>query len=484
MAAVDILRSNIATAFSNNPATMNSAGGYAVWSVPPAIARAFNPLTFRRDHFLHRIIGSYEPSQTCKPNYIAIAGTSLVFNYPTASTLCLVVRGVKDGAVVTKTEWASAGVQNFTLSNDFNSITAVVSLGPSAVEQGNYYADSSYIYVRPGYAYQDEDFICNASGSVLYRDWTLAEDISVTFTGEGGKSFTLTAASYRGTALFDASPVVRHWFATKPADVGGKADAIPDRLLFVRYGAKCGTFIICTNYLALNAVAQVGEDTDMSAYVGAVLTTLPTLKLYNGFPFDYSVLAGAADITLENGGTAPARSVVRVGFDEDSDYDVLQDHEGNNIVNEDGQLILLLPSFDIPVNVLCIPPKPFWVRWVNALGGIDYFMFAKHRTRKPQVKSSSIYRPFVGDNSAARTNRVPYGVSTEHELTCGAENLTRTEYASLGWLPFSPYIEYWDADASRWVRISTAKYSGNLDEWDERKPFEITFALPDINTQF
>ena len=481
---VDILRSNISSVFSNNPATMNAAGGYAVWSVPPSIARAFNPLTFRRDHFLHRIISTAEPSQTCKPNYALISGTSIIFDYNTASTLCIVVKGLVGGVSTTLTKWVSSGIKTFSLSNDFSSITSIESIGPSAIEQGNYYADASYIYVRAGYAYQDEDFICNASGSVLYRDWTLAEDVSVTFTGEGGKSFTLTASSYRGTAFFDASPVVRHWFASSPAVVGGKASPVPDRLLFVRYAAKCGYFSIGGNFLALNAVAQVGEGTDMSAYDGAVLTTLPTLKLYNGFPFDYSVLAGANDITLENGGTAPARSVVRVGFDEDSDYDVLQDDEGNNIVNEDGQLILLLPSFDIPVNVLCIPPKPFWVRWVNALGGIDYFMFAKHRTRKPQVKSSSIYRPYVGDNSAARTNRVPYGVSTEHELTCGAENLTRIEYASLGWLPFSPYIEYWDADAERWVRISTAKYSGSIDEWDERKPFEITFALPDINTQF
>ena len=482
---VDILRSSIGTAFSNDAATMNAAGGYAVWSTPSAIARAFNPLTFRRDHFLHRIIGSsFEPSQNCRPNYARISGTDILFDYATASTLLLRVIGTKNGAAIIHDVWVSSGISTFHLSATFDTITAIDAIGMSTAEMGDYCTDASYIYIRAGYAYEDEDFVCNASGSVLYRDYTLVEDVSVVFTGEGGQKYTLTAATYHGTAFFDASPVVRHWFADKPADVGGKATAVPDRLLFVRYSAKCGTFAIGGNYLALNAVAQVGESADMAAYAGAVLTTLPTLKLYNGFPFDYSVLAGASQITLENGGVAPARSVVRVGFDEDNDYDVLQDDGGNNIVNEDGQLILLLPSFDIPVNVLCIPPKPFWVRWVNALGGIDYFMFAKHRTRRPSVKSSSIYRPYVGDNAAARTNRVPYGVSTEHELTCGAENLTRVEYASLGWLPFSPYIEYWDADASRWVRISTAKYSGNLDEWDERKPFEITFALPDINTQF
>lgn len=484
MAAVDMLRTDIGTAFSNDPATMNPAGGYAVWGVPPAIARAFNPLTFRRDRFLHRVIGSYEPAQSCKPNLVSVSGTSLAFDYATASKLCVAVRGVVGGVEETRLVWASAGVKYFALSETFTSITEVVSLGPSAAEQGDCYADTSYIYVRPGYAYEDEDFICSAGGGVLYRDWTAVEDVSVTFTGEGGKSFTLTAASYHGTALFDAGPVVRHWFAGKPAETAGKASPVPDRLLFVRYGAKCGGFTIGSGFLALNAVAQVGEETDMGGHAGAVLTTLPELKFYNGFPFDYSVLAGDADVTLENGGVVPARSVARVGFDEASDYDVLQDHGENNIVNEDGRLILLLPSFDIPVKVLCVPPKPFWVRWVNALGGIDHFMFAKHRTRKPQVKSSSVYRPYVGDNAAARTNRVPYGVSTEHELTCGAESLTRAEYASLGWLPFSPYIECWDAGGSRWVRVSTAKYSGSLDEWDERKEFEITFALPDINTQF
>lgn len=481
---VDILRSNISTAFSNNAATMNAAGGYAVWSTPPVLARAYNPLTFRRDHFLHRIIGSYEPSQTCKPNYARISGTSIVFDYVTASLLCLRVSGIRSGSPLTQLCYVSSGMSTFSLSNTFDSISSIDAIGTSSAELGDYCKDASFIYVRAGYAYQDEDFVCNASGSVLYRDWVAVEDVSVVFTGEGGQKFTLTASSYHGTALYDASPVVRHWFAKVPAEAGGIATPVLDRALFVRYKAKCGTYAIGGQFLAVNAVAQVGETADMSAYDGEVLTSLPTLYLYNGFPFDYSVLAGSSSVSLENGGTAPAYSVVRMGFDEDNDYDHLQDEYGNDVENEDGDKILLLPSFDIPVNVKCIPQKPFYVRWINALGGIDYFMFFKHRMLKPQVKSSSVFRPYVGDNAAVRTNRIPYAVSTEHELTCGAAGLTRTEFKALEWLPFSPYIEYWDADKQRWFRLSVSKYSGSLDEWEETKSFEITFAMPDINTQF
>lgn len=486
MAATDILRTGIAAAFAEgvNPLDVNTAGGYNVWSVPAVISRAYNPMIFRRDEFMHRVIGAWEPTQPCKPNYAKIDGTDIVFDYATATALVLVVTGEQDGEDKTESEAVPVGTSVFALSDHFSTISRIDSIGFYGYEQGDYCADASYIYVREGYAYVDEDFICNADGRVLYRDWLRVEPASVKFVSEYGRAFTLTATSHRGTALYDASSVVRHWFAKTPAPSGSVSKLVLDRALFVRYRVKSGDYAIGVQFLAVKAVAQVGQSEEMNGYAGRVLTTLPELKLYDGFPFDYAMLAGADEVELQSGVTIPPYAIARVCFREDTDYMALQDEDGVDILTEAGETILLMPDFDIPVRLRCVPLRPLYVRWVNALGGLDYYMFAKRQTRKPQVSSSSVMRPFVESNAQSRTNIVPYGVKTGHELTCGAEGLTREEHRSLEWLPFSPYIEYWDADLSKWIRLTVNKYSGDLDSWEMSRDIEITFALPEINTQF
>ena len=309
-----------------------------------------------------------------------------------------------------------------------------------------------YIYITPGTRYSDANYIVNEEGEVLYvTDEVDTSSINI-YRDNGELGASLSAESFQGVTQFDVSAVVRMWFnaqlADSDADFQRPAAGFADGRLFARYTVKSiGGVGTAYDFLALNGVAQIGEHAGVEA--GACLSLMPTLRLYEGYPLDYSKLDAS-------------KGVVRTPIDAGHLPDAA--------------------AVPFIVEMVCVPAQPFYVRWVNRMGGVDYFMFSRRQTRKPSVKSASTHSLYVADPSRAGSNLRAWSLTTEHTMTVGADGLSDEEFGPLSALPFAPTIEWYDG--GRWIEIAVSKFDGSFATHSHRHSFEITFTLPAINTQF
>ena len=479
------IRNNYLAAFDGTDKdTANLSGGVAVWDTPAQVMCAYNPIIFTRTKYLYRT-ARYIPTQESQPNYCLIdyQSSRATFQFETEDNFFMVFSDqhetltyeIERGTTEVNISGATARQMLFVGFNRYDDEGGEIL---PFLECGN-----GFIYVCEGYNYTDEDFLCKGStGEVMYRDTATVQTVTFDVYRSNSVYRTLSAESYKGKVRFDVSSLVRKWMSASLASIPAGKALVSDKALSVRFFVKgIGGYNTQYTYLAVNAVAQTGEYSDRTSYIGKVLTEFPSLRCYDGYELDYSVLAGSQAVTTERG-EVPSMSVSRIRVQETSSY--LADGDDNAVLDQADHLITMLPKFDIPVFGRCLPATPFYVRWVNRLGGVDYWMFARTQKRSPQVKSVSTFAPYVDDTGASRTNALPYALTTDNTVTAGASDLSAEEYAALENIPFAPIIEHYDEGLGKWIRLTVAKFTGDDQRDAARKEIEITFTLPTINTQF
>ena len=473
----NIQRKDIAKAWDGTDRlNENNTGGLAVWDIPSSVHNAFNPVIFTRTRYMH-LVAVYVPEQKQKPNYVSINSSdiSIEFMYATKSPLYLTLttdRGVLNVMVYSdSTVWR--------LSNLCSRIDSVDAIGLTLESKSDApVKDTSYIYLLPGAEYEDENYICDGKDRILYKSLDV-ETATLRIT-HGTESVTLSAESYGGVIKFDVSQILRSWFNGSFSDFPEGTALMKDEALYCDYRTTdIGGETL--QFLAVNAVAQIGETADRSDDGGCVLTRFESLRQYPGYQLDYALLATSEDVETAMG-TATAGAVWRVLVS--GAGHLLQDGDGVNIQNEESRNITLAVKFNKRIFYLCVPERPFYVRWLNMLGGVDYFMFSRQQKISPSVKSSSTYAPFIENPETADSNIKPYTLTTENTVTVGAEGLSSSDFLAISEMPFSPLIEWWSEKLSRWVRLSVSKFDGTHYTRPETKSVEISFTLPDINTQF
>lgn len=457
----------------------NNNGGVALWSIPPAIHNAFNPALFVRVQYLHQTDGYASPFDV-KPNYITIdnASVSLVFALPTTSPLyieCSTDQGKK-------TVFVYSGTSKWQMSAYCTSITSIDRVGfasdgltDAAIK------DSSCIYLRKGQAYEDDKYLCKDDNNIIYRNDEIMT-VTLVLHPAIGDSVSLSAETFNGKAIFNASEVVKSKFNDTLADFNG-ASILSDNALFTKYTVYgiAGTGSVL-HFMGVNAVSQIGEEYDRTLDGGKVLTRFTRLRWYEGYPLDYSVLsADKGSITVN--GKAQAYSITRVLVSPENES-ILLDTDSTPVLNDNSLEIDLMDAMDIRIVRACIPAQPFYIRWVNDLGGVEYHMFARQQKRQPSVKSISTFAPYVGDTLTARSNLKAYAIATENAITVGCTILTDREHEALIRMPMSPLIEWYNIETGRWIRLNVSKFDGSYFTKTESKSFEVTFSLPTINTQY
>lgn len=434
---ISVIRKDFDTALAQltDLDAVNAQGGVVAWTLPPSVMRAYNPIIFTADVFY--AVTPSRPAPNGKiPNFARIdkagGSTGITFDYPVASALTITV----------EQEGTTEKVATYT-----------VPAGATATERIRYYAniisispaeDSSYLYLTVGESYDGGDYLVTSSGNVFYRDTESISPItlSIALTSQYENFITLSAESYKGQAQIDVSAIIRTTFAKHLTDnVVGLADE----------PALSTTYTVLSNYTQLgtfagiNAVAQVGESADMSD-APSPLTRFAKLYRYAGYELTASVLSGY--------------DVIRVGLNEGS------------------------AAVPIEVEDRCTPPAPFYVRWINALGGVDYWMFSKSQEYAPQVSSSSLYEQYHSDPAQATTNRRAYAIATKNGIIVGAEGVPAEAWDALQGLPFAPLIEWYNEKLGKWIGLTVAKYDGAVMTDHSTHDIEIEFELPAINTQF
>lgn len=456
------LRENYAEAFSvQNQYAANAEGGIALWELPAQFQYAFNPIIFRRTHWFFRADG-YEPTQEFKPNYISYDSDSrsLKLMYPAKSNLSVTCKRTSTGS--TTTIDIKIGEELVAISSAATIISVAVYLNGNKGAYGDSAADNSYIYLIPTAKYIDDNFIADGVGKILYLATNEIDTSYLDVYQANGMppAIKLAAESFNGITTFDVAAVVRTRFAEYLAD--SEAAIIADGRLSVQYTVKgVGGVGSVYDMVAINGVAQIGENSDRTADIGKVLTEYNRLVLYDGYELDYAILSATAIATPRGNSSAYAISRVKV---------YATDIEKN--------------THKIQIVSGCVPDQPFYIRWINRLGGVEYYMFARHQTFQPKVKSSSTYEVYVENPITARTNARAYTITTDNVVVVGADGVHEEQYKALANMPFSPTIEWYNEQLGQWVEITVSKFDGKCDSDTSSHDLEITFNLPTINTQF
>ncbi len=476
------LRTDAASALALDPATANGNGGVAIWDVPPTVVCANNPIVFTRTKYLFWIDGVYDSPFSFRPNVVSIVNGDLHFRYETESKLYFKLRVLNDdGEEEDVEECVYSGRSDWYLVDKNFTVTAIlgVSLTGNGEDWTDVVEDDNYAYLIAGTEWSDDNHYCGEEGKTLYRGTDVDTAVLNVYRADGTCS-TLSAESFDAVVRFDVSAIVRQWLDEDFAEMPGSL--VPDGSLAVKFKIKgIGGTGWADVYLAVNAVSQIGESSDLTSYVGCVLSGFKRLSLYSGYELDYAVVAGKNTVTTALG-AVKSMAVTRVRADNATA--LLGDEGGNAVGTESGEGIALQSPLDIAVIARCTPRSPFYVRWLNRLGGVDYFMFSRQQKITREVKSVSTYSPYSEDPAEGRTNTRNYALTGQRSVTVGVENIPEDIFNELEKMPFSPRIEWWNESLDKWIELSVSSFSGEYNTKYARSSFEVTFALPTINTQY
>ena len=160
----------------------------------------------------------------------------------------------------------------------------------------------------------------------------------------------------------------------------------------------------------------------------------------------------------------------------------LCDNNGDILLDNDGQPITLLGG--LTINFYDAPVAPFYIKFVNKMGGVEYWMFSYNQEVKTSVKSSASYRKFYTDSEAEKGSQITYSKDTEDFVIAGAEGLTVSEYNILSLVGDSPDIQWFNETTQKWVAVTIEQSENSRNTRSKRCSVEFKFILPKRNTQF
>ena len=237
-----------------------------------------------------------------------------------------------------------------------------------------------------------------------------------------------------------------------------------------------------TLFSAVNAVYQSGYyDSSQGLDFLAKVTNTP-LIYYPGYPLIVTIQlphhAGtSASCSLEYDGSEIERNM-------------LPNPIGNIVISEETNVVTRIKIvhtftgevfYDFPVSEGCVPDAPFYIRWINTMGGWDSWMFER-REETDDVEDVSSIQLHAANPTDTQTT---VSLSASRTVTVGEGLLSKDEYRALAALPRSPRIKWYNEELQAWQTIVVAE--GFSATWNSRNGFgdvEFTFALPRILTQF
>lgn len=475
---VNLLKANYASVFDfvTDGDAQNANGGVGLWEVPPTYSAVFNPILFKRSQWL---IMTANTQPTIKPNYIRINadGRGITMDYPLSVYIVVYYKTTLGQLLPLQLPAGDTSTPSTVELETLEGFVTVQSGETSELYKELRY--DGYIITVEGHAIVSDELLTTTDGKALFLNTAiLPASLDIFPKRSGVKSATLKGDSINGEIIFDVSPVLRAWMNTDLADIDILDGVVADGALYIGYTIKgiagAGS---STDFMAVNAVAQIGESSDWSDKIGKVLTSKPRITFYDGYPLDYSIMTGAESIQTPNGSTT-SNTITRCAI-----VALLTDENNIPILTEVGEYIYLIPEANIEVLESCVPQSPFYIRWTNDLGGVDYWMFSKNQNHTISADSVENVGIYVQNTATANTNRRTLGLSTDSTITIGAGNLTEGEFDALRKMPFSRIIEWWNEKTQRWIRLSVEDFRLDYPHTSGTYAIEITLALPTINTQ-
>lgn len=135
---------------------------------------------------------------------------------------------------------------------------------------------------------------------------------------------------------------------------------------------------------------------------------------------------------------------------------------------------------EINIREVTVPVHPFYIRWVNNLGGWDYFMFAcQHKTTKSLTENKS-YEPYASSQMASLLYgvRKTYSKQAKSTIEVSSGVIDRQTLESLAEAVFSPLIQWYDESISYWVEIQVTDSKPEIMAEQPTGEMLISFELP------
>ena len=239
-------------------------------------------------------------------------------------------------------------------------------------------------------------------------------------------------------------------------------------------------------YYPLNMSQQFGQDNNFSvdkiSLCKQIRTNLTKIKRYTGYerrvaflciPQAYGAGYGIANIKID-------------GIDKgyvthlQGDYPLflLDASVANSSIEIENNSV----ADTLQVEVLDAPEHPFYVRWVNALAGWDYWMFDCRYVKKRKIGSRKTVEIYIPDMAASSGNKQTIGLEVEEEVTVGASQITENEYECISALLYSTFVQWYDESRGKWIDI-LPDGEASFFYGSPRTDIEITFILPERQLQ-
>ncbi|MDR1454648.1 MAG: hypothetical protein LBJ01_03255 [Tannerella sp.] len=316
----------------------------------------------------------------------------------------------------------------------------------------------------------------------------------------GARSSVIGREFFNDLTRFDLSGILKYRFTEETADLPQPYCFLDGRLAF-----EYGIDLSASTHIAVNAVAQLQRNPDMSTWGDRFLTDLPAIKKYRGYPLDVSYLNNSRSAVIafdgetlnENDPVADLHFSITIP-DDTASVTVSNALLPICLLTNSGEKIQTNGLRDIIVEnpaqaaaqakggivSSCTPGSPCYLRWINRLGGFDYRMFCLNQVYGQSVKMQTVVSPVIDD--ILNAGCTDYGIDAEvvRTVSVGAGGLTGIEYNELLNISTSPRVEVWDVEVRKWFRVHVASGKFEHGTRDTRKEIELELTLPTLQMQF
>lgn len=285
------------------------------------------------------------------------------------------------------------------------------------------------------------------------------------------------SAEVDGIARFDLSYILCRGFSNRQARVYDRT--YNDFNLTGRYRINSDNSLV--KYF-VRSIAQFGDMLDL--ITPRMLMSRKPVH-YMGYPLDIAIFQPALSTAHGNIGLQYANgsgsgsatypvfqpvTVVRAGL--------INGWWGTGIsINQSGQWL-----DPIAIQQACVPHDPFYVRWINEMGGYDYEMFDRARNYEDEVANIQSIQKQASNQY--NTQETIYAEGYTY-ITVGRDGIDIEDYDALKKLARSPLIQWWNAEQQQWHTIILQEDTSN--ERNTRSgvySVEFTFQMPRLRLQF
>jgi hypothetical protein len=127
----------------------------------------------------------------------------------------------------------------------------------------------------------------------------------------------------------------------------------------------------------------------------------------------------------------------------------------------------------------------FFVRWLNTLGGWDYWLFEGKIYEGFKVENGNNYESYFDNISDTKDFENVTFKNVSPAVQVGSNTLTKNEAEGLKVLPTSPKIYWYNEDLSKWIGVRVEPGTFNIRSTkDDYFNIELTFVKPKYFNQF